>query len=152
MSHINPRKSKPALQLLVICLIVFWAMDGWGQENQLGKYFNEATTGHPKLESALTALRENSRTDDDPIEAAESEIDLDDSREEQPAISLDAVYTGEVFTNTRGGISTNDATQYQALLDLLMTVDLEQTRIPLPGKFAMLVQNTHGRGDRKSVV
>lgn len=62
------------------------------------------------------------------------------------AISLEPVYYGEVFTNTRGGISTNGATQYQALLDLPLMIDFEKTDLPLPGRFFMLAQNTHGRG------
>jgi porin len=61
-------------------------------------------------------------------------------------ISIEPVYYGEVFTNSRGGISTNGATQYQALLDLSMTVDFERMRLPLPGQFFLLAQNTHGRG------
>ena len=62
------------------------------------------------------------------------------------AITVEPVYYGEVFTNTRGGIRTSGATQYEGLLDLLFTVDLEQTRMPLPGRFVFLAQNTHGRG------
>ncbi len=61
-------------------------------------------------------------------------------------ISLEPVYYGEMFTNTRGGISTNDATRYQGLLDLPLTLDLDKMQLPLPGKFFLLAQNTHGRG------
>jgi porin len=61
-------------------------------------------------------------------------------------ILFEPVYIGEVFTNARGGISTEDATQYQALFDLATTVEFEKLRIPLPGKFFMLAQTTHGRG------
>jgi porin len=61
-------------------------------------------------------------------------------------ISLEPVYCGEVFTNARGGTSTRDATQYQALLDLPLTIDLEKTSLPMPGRFFLLAQNTHGRG------
>jgi porin len=56
------------------------------------------------------------------------------------------VYYGEVFTNARGGISTNDATQYQALLNIPMAFDFEKMFLPVPGKFFLLAQNTHGRG------
>ena len=146
MPPISTSKLNLALQMLAISAIVFCAIDCCAQDLELPKTSNDATTRRSQQESGLTLLPEYSRTNDDPIEAAESEIDLDDSQEEQRAISFESIYTGEVFNNTRGGISTNDATQYQGLLDLLMTVDLEQTRIPLPGKFAMLVQNTHGRG------
>jgi porin len=61
-------------------------------------------------------------------------------------ISGSPVYYGEVFTNTRGGISTEDATRYQALLDLPIAFDFEKMRLPLPGNFFLLAQNTHGRG------
>jgi porin len=61
-------------------------------------------------------------------------------------ISLEPVYYGEVFVNTRGGISTNRATRYEALLDLPLTFDFEKMQSPLPGRFFLLAQNTHGRG------
>ena len=67
-------------------------------------------------------------------------------REQVHGISVAPAYYGELFTNTRGGISTNDATQYQALLDLPVTFDFEQMQVPLAGKFFLLAQNTHGRG------
>lgn len=61
-------------------------------------------------------------------------------------IRVEPVYYGEVFTNTRGGLSTNDATQYQALLDVALEFDFEAMQTRVPGKFFMLAQNTHGRG------
>jgi len=61
-------------------------------------------------------------------------------------LSIEPVYTGEVFTNARGGKSTKDATQYQGLLDLGIRLDLEQTGGRLPGSLYLLAQNTHGRG------
>ena len=61
-------------------------------------------------------------------------------------LSIDPVYYGEVFSSTRGGRSTNNATQYQALFDLALQVDFEKIGSSLPGKFFMLAQNSHGRG------
>ncbi|WP_419194255.1 carbohydrate porin [Novipirellula herctigrandis] len=61
-------------------------------------------------------------------------------------VTVEPVYYGEVFTNARGGITTNGATQYEGLLDLAMTVELDKTQLPLPGRFFLLAQNTHGRG------
>ena len=61
-------------------------------------------------------------------------------------ISLEPVYNGEVFTNTRGGISTNGATRYEARFDLPLTLDSEMMESPLPGRFFLLAQNTNGRG------
>jgi len=61
-------------------------------------------------------------------------------------IAFEPVYYGEVFSNTRGGISTNNATRYQALLDLAVELDFETVGIPWPGRFVLRGQNTHGRG------
>lgn len=71
---------------------------------------------------------------------------LDSMLRPSACISLEPVYYGELFSNTRGGISTSGATRYEALLDLPFTVDFEQMQSPLPGKFFLLAQNTHGRG------
>jgi porin len=62
------------------------------------------------------------------------------------AVSIESIYYGEVFTSTRGGFTTKNATQYQGLLDLALTIDFEEMQAPLPGKFFLLAQNTHGRG------
>jgi porin len=51
-----------------------------------------------------------------------------------------------VFTNTQGGISTSEATRYEALFDLPLTIDFQKMQSPLPGRFFLLAQNTHGRG------
>jgi carbohydrate-selective porin OprB len=56
------------------------------------------------------------------------------------------VYFGEVFSNTRGGISTERATRYHALLELPIAFDFAKLQVPLPGKCFLLAQNTHGRG------
>ncbi len=64
----------------------------------------------------------------------------------ESGIFFEAGYYGEVFTNARGGISSKGATQYFGLLDLFLTCDFERLRSPVPGKFVMLAQNTHGRG------
>ncbi len=61
-------------------------------------------------------------------------------------IRCEPVYYGEVFTNTRGGLTTKDATQYQGLFDLSVALDFEKLQSRLPGTFYVLAQNTHGRG------
>ena len=61
-------------------------------------------------------------------------------------VTFEPVYYGEVFSNTRGGISTRNATQYQALLDLKVGIDFERIGLPLPGRLVLLGQTTHGRG------
>ena len=61
-------------------------------------------------------------------------------------IHVTPVYYGEVFTNTRGGITTKDSTQYLGLLDLGFEWDFDEDEAFLPGKFYLLAQNTHGQG------
>ena len=73
-------------------------------------------------------------------------VDCGELCDPERGVFFEAAYYGEVFTNARGGISTKDATQYFGLLDLLLTIDFERLRSPVPGKFVMLAQNTHGRG------
>ena len=61
-------------------------------------------------------------------------------------VAFEAIYYGEHFTNTRGGMSTRNASRYQGLLDVGLSVDFCKAGVPLPGRFFMLAQNTHGRG------
>ncbi len=61
-------------------------------------------------------------------------------------VSLEPVYTGEVFTNARGGRSTRQATRYLGLLDLLVAFDFERMGLAAPGQFVLLAQHTHGQG------
>jgi porin len=67
-------------------------------------------------------------------------------------IDLEPVYYGEIFSNTKGGINTNRATRYEGLLDLSLTLDFEKMDMPLPGRFFVLAQNTHGQGLTKNFV
>jgi len=62
------------------------------------------------------------------------------------SVALEYVYTGEVFTNTRGGINTNDATEYRGNLDLTATFDMESILGWKGGTFFLHGQNGHGRG------
>lgn len=87
------------------------------------------------------AAATNSRADE--LSAWDRIADL---RGKNGAIQVVPTYYGDVFNNTRGGISTNDATRYLGLLDLELRVDGERLRLPLPGKFYLLGQNTHGQG------
>ena len=73
-------------------------------------------------------------------------VESDQSALSKKAVSVESVYTGEVFSNTRGGIITSGATQYAGLLDLRVTADFEEMGVPLPGRLVILAQNTHGRG------
>ncbi|MCC7474599.1 MAG: carbohydrate porin [Pirellulales bacterium] len=60
-------------------------------------------------------------------------------------ISIEYLYTGEVFTNTRGGISTKDATRYRGNFDLTMSLDTEAACWWEGGTFFVYMQQDHGR-------
>lgn len=81
----------------------------------------------------------------DAIRPLNTKIDVDPAENERAFISVEPLYYGEVFTNAKGGKSTNDATQYAGLLDLGVTFNLGQAT-QQPSTFYVLVQNTHGRG------
>jgi porin len=56
------------------------------------------------------------------------------------------IYTGEVFNNMHGGISTHNATVYRGNLDLLLHGDLEKMGFFPGGKIFIYGQNGHGQG------
>jgi porin len=59
-------------------------------------------------------------------------------------ISADYDYYGEVFSNTRGGVSTTGATGYDGLFDLTLKADLQKTAFPLGGALLLLAEEHHG--------
>jgi porin len=61
-------------------------------------------------------------------------------------LKAEYIYTGEMFTNMRGGRNTNDAAAYRGLFDLALTADLEKMGLSPGGKFFMLSENAHGMG------
>jgi porin len=60
--------------------------------------------------------------------------------------TITALYTGEVFNNARGGLSTRGATRYLGLLDLGIALDPASLDRSIPGTFFLLAQNTQGEG------
>lgn len=114
--------------------------------------------GSPPPHREGPSLDDDRRPDD--REGGEArDKDKDDSKEpEQPpgllgyhfhgrgGLKAEYIYTGEVFTNMRGGLSTNEATQYRGLFDLALTADLEKMGFFTGGKFFLLAENGHGRG------
>lgn len=95
---------------------------------------------HTHVPSSATLARQFESADESPPGL------LPDRLHGGHGISLEYLYTGEVFSNTRGGIRTRRATQYEGLLDLIVAADFQQAGIPLPGRFWIHGQNTHGRG------
>lgn len=59
-------------------------------------------------------------------------------------LTLDAAYRNEVFSNTRGGLNTMDATRYTGRVDALLTADLGC--FLTGGVFVIHFQSLHGEG------
>jgi porin len=65
---------------------------------------------------------------------------------DEHGVTPQITYTGEVFANLRGGINTNDATEYRGNVDITVTVDTEALGLWHGGTFFFYAQNGHGRG------
>ena len=61
-------------------------------------------------------------------------------------ISAEYVYTGEIFTNMRGGLNTRRATEYRGNFDLFVTADLDRIGFFPGGTLFLYGENGHGRG------
>jgi len=59
-------------------------------------------------------------------------------------IQWELTYTGEVFNNTRGGVSTNGATRYRGNAELDLTYDTSANGLWEGGELYLGASNTHG--------
>lgn len=66
------------------------------------------------------------------------------SEMEEKGILLDLSYTGELFSNLRGGLDTSDATFTRGSVDLAVTLDTEKLALWKGGRFFILGQSQHG--------
>ncbi len=61
-------------------------------------------------------------------------------------LTVEYIYTGEVFTNMRGGMSTRNATTYLGLFNLAVTGELDELGLFPGGTVFVLAEDSHGRG------
>lgn len=61
-------------------------------------------------------------------------------------LKVEYLYSGEIFSNTHGGISTHNATKYLGLFNLAITSDLDKLDAFPGGKIFLLGENSHGQG------
>lgn len=62
------------------------------------------------------------------------------------------LYTGDTFTNLRGGKNTNSATRYLGVVDVAITADLNQLGLRPGGTFFIYGQDIHGRSSTEDDV
>ncbi len=61
-------------------------------------------------------------------------------------VTVEYIYTGDVFNNMRGGLNTRNATEYVGLLDVALTADLDHYGLAPGGTIFMLAESYHGQG------
>ncbi len=65
---------------------------------------------------------------------------------DEHGVSFGLAYTGEVFSNLRGGLNADGATEYRGNVDLTATLDTEKLGLWRGGSFFLYFQNGHGHG------
>ncbi|MHC4726542.1 MAG: hypothetical protein ACYS17_04875, partial [Planctomycetota bacterium] len=62
---------------------------------------------------------------------------------DEQRIILEMVYTGEIFSNLRGGLNTSGASEYRGNFDMVLTADAEKFGLA-PGSIFFYTQLGHG--------
>ncbi len=162
MSHLN------RLWVLAVLLAVGLMLPGTAQAKRFKRYpddlkkMEEKAKGKSKIKSKQR--RGTSDLKSPPIQDLEHGIEyapMPDAPEPDPdeppgllgyalhgsgGLTVEYIYTGEVLSNMRGGISTRNATKYLGLMDLAITADLDEMGCFPGGTFFMLMEDTHGQG------
>jgi len=110
------------LARMVCCLLAVWSGTGLGAEGEHDCHSCEETSLSEDLKRLASRLHGRG------------------------FLEAEYLYTGEVFTNTHGGINTNKAIEYRGNFDLVITADLDQAKLAPGGIFVIYGQNGHGRG------
>ena len=103
--------------------------------------------GEEETQQAAPAPASDAMSDEEFLEeeAEEPAGLLGDRFHGSGGLIVEYIYTGEVFTNMRGGTNTRKATEYQGIFDLVMTADLCEMGFAPGGTFFLYGQNHHGR-------
>lgn len=117
---------------------------------------SDESTTKPKIVNSSDAAGESDAVEAESAEEAESDDAEEETDEDVAAtlfaeywhrvgsISAEYLYTGEVFNNTRGGISTNGATRYRGNFDLTCKLDTEKANWWTGGEVFVYLQQSHG--------
>jgi porin len=65
---------------------------------------------------------------------------------DERGVALEALYTGEVFSNLHGGLDSSHATEYRGNFDLTLVLDTEALGLWSGGSWVVYLQNGHGEG------
>jgi len=63
---------------------------------------------------------------------------------EEKGLLLELSYTGELFSNLRGGLDTSNATLFRGSVDFSVTLDVEKMGLWDDGQLVILTQSQHG--------
>lgn len=101
--------------------------------------------GSDKGEGFETQDEPEGEADDDEEPRSEFEQFLDQFRGNE-WIKLEYVYTGDSFSNVRGGLNSNSNFSYRGNLDITLTADLNHLESGPGGTFFLYFEQNHGRG------
>jgi porin len=109
---------------------------------------DEADELSPRRGDTVEVDRRDAGVEEDKEEDEEEDEELATLFGEQwhqlGSVSAEYFYTGEVFNNTRGGISTQGATRYRGNLDLVLRLDTEAADWWKGGEVYVYMQQSQG--------
>lgn len=159
----EPRQTTAKTMILVaICAVMGVATDPLAAQEatsatlKLVSQVDEQKPENAKDEDAGEEDAENEESEEVEDECEDDSCGEDEGEEEEDAtllgekwhrrgpLSAEYFYTGEVFTNARGGISTKRATRYRGNFDLTLRWNTEEADWWKGGEFFVYAQHSHG--------
>jgi porin len=143
------------VRIFVLAVLLALILPGFAQAKRFKRYPGDV---QPKpAEAAPASPAPDAQGPEAEEEPAAEEEDEDQEPEEAPGllgsalhgqggVTVEYIYTGDVFNNMRGGINTRNATEYLGLFDLALTADLDHYCLSPGGTVFMLAESFHGLG------
>lgn len=116
-----------------------------GEEDRSEELAGEEDAPEDDAREKEDADKEEESDEEDDEEKEEPEVLLPFIPHTWGALTAESTYTGEVFTNTRGGINTNQATRYRGNIDLIIKGDLDQLVGISGSSFFLYAGDVHGQ-------
>lgn len=137
------------VRILVLAVLVGLMLPGFAQAKRFKRYPGDVQKKQAKpAPPSPVAEPEGEEAEEEPeVEEPEEAPGLTGhALHGQGGVTIEYIYTGNVFNNMRGGINTQGATEYVGLLDVAMTVDLDHYCFAPGGTVFMLAESFHGTG------
>jgi len=144
-------------RVLLFAIAVALLLPGFAQAKRFKRYpkdLKKQQEAIPTSQPASPSVAEPAERDDygtepmeyEPYEAEEPPGLLGYPLHGNGGLTIEYIYTGEVFNNARGGVNTRNATEYLGLFDLALSADLDEMCLSPGGTVFLLAESLHGRG------